>query len=300
MFKKIVVPLDGSKTAEEALECALDLARFYDGELSLIRVCDVPIQMIETSGVAYYDLEDTLQKAARAYLEAVSKKQSAAPKISTKVLTGHTVDQILESAETYQADLIVLSSHGKSGVERWVLGTVAENVTRRATCPVLLTRGGKKPELPVGKKILVPLDGSPLAEEVLPLAFAMAKRVHGELVLLRSFAHAPAHSYEYAGHDLYPDRQHLETMRQEPEIAKKYLDETVEELKTEYTGTEISQVFSTAHAPEAILEEARKQEVDLIAMTSHGLTGPGKWIFGSVAANVIQHAPCAVLMKNSR
>jgi nucleotide-binding universal stress UspA family protein len=299
VFKKIVVPLDGSKVAEQALSYAVDMVKAYNGELMLLRACDLPVGMIDYCGQAYYELQAQSQDDAERYLERVRQSLELDRPVHTRTLLGHTSDSILAATEAYQADLVVMTSHGKSGIDRWLLGSVAESFARRSTCPVLVLRRGDEYAPPLGKKILVPLDGSELAEGVLPLAMAMAKRADGEVVLLRSHAPSLLRSYEFAGHDMYPHAEDAKTGESAPVVAKEYLAEREEQLQKNFIKARVSSRFSVDYAPEAILRTAEEEKVDLIAMTSHGATGIAKWVFGSVAEKILRHADCPILLLKS-
>jgi len=299
MFKKIVVPLDGSDTAEKALVLAADLADPQDAEILLLRVSDFPIGSVEYGGLAFYNMQADCEKIAEQYLQTVKESIKSGPSVKTKLVSGHPVESLLRESKAFAADLVVMTSHGKSNLERWVMGTTAENFARRCPCPVLVTRSGKPFEVPLGKKVMVALDGSKLAEKVLPIAAAMVKRAQGELILFRSNSQQSKLSFEYATHDIYPPASDVQFRKKSLELAQEYLEKTAEAVRKEYSGFQVSTAFSELPAAEAILNEAEQQGVDLLAMTSHGATGPGKWFFGSDAERVLRHATRPILIVRS-
>lgn len=299
MFKKIIVPLDGSKTAEKALTVAKDFALAYQAEIMLLRVSDFPIGSVEYGGLAYYNMQADCEKIAKQYLQKVKDSIGTEFKVQTKLVSGHPVEALLVATKAAEPDLVVMTSHGKSNLERWVMGATVENFARRCPCPVLVTRTGKKLDMPLGKKVMVALDGSKLAEKVLPLAAAIAGRAKGELVLFRSHSHHLSPSYEYAGHDVHPNPKDVELRRQAPKMAQEYLDTMASNLRTEHPDIQVTTAFSELPAADAILKEADEQGIDLLAMTSHGSTGPGKWFFGSDAERVLRHAAHPVLVYRS-
>lgn len=298
MFKRILVPLDESKLAEEALPFAADLIDESEGEFLLARVCDLPSGAMVLGSDIYNKLLRGWKDNAENYLERMCGSLDSQRPIHKKVLTGHAIEELLAQEGKFGADLILMTTHGESGLERWFLGSVAEGLARRAECPVLIIRSGGNLKPPLGKKIVVPLDGSAFAEQVLPLAVSMAQRTQGELVLVR--AHQDSASYEFMSHDLYPDREDAKNRRTGEQIAQQYLEDTQSALKELYPKLAVSTKLSRAEAAGAILEEGESSGADLIAMTSHGATGPGKWIFGSVAEKLLRHSDCPVLVVKSR
>ncbi|HEV2236171.1 MAG TPA: universal stress protein, partial [Ktedonobacterales bacterium] len=198
MFKRILVPLDGSARAESAIPVAARLARAAGGSVVLIEVANVhleygPYRDPDTARPITFDRD---YEDAATYLTALSKgTHLAGIPTETRVPTGHVAETILAEARAEQADVIVITSHGRTGFARWVLGSVARTVVRQAPIPVLLLReAGSKP-VPslfegIGRlRVLVPLDGSPSAETALgpaaELAHALAGSEGAALHLLR-------------------------------------------------------------------------------------------------------------------
>jgi nucleotide-binding universal stress UspA family protein len=296
MTKKLVVPLDGSKIAEKALDAAVYLARAYQTKLLLVQVCALPVTMVEAMGPNYYQLREDCLKSSERYLTETAEKLNLGDQVEVKVVEGHPTDLLLDVCDEFQADMVIMTSHGRSGIDRWFLGSVTENFARRSVCPVLVLRGDKKVSVPLGHKILIPLDGSTLAEGILPAAQQLAKEANGELVLLRS--HHGTTSYEFASHDVYPGHESREGGVDGAQLAEKYLSETAQKISEE-TGLKVSHNLTDNYPPEGILKGAQECEADLIAMTSHGATGLAKWIFGSVAEKVLRHADRPVLILKS-
>ncbi len=297
MFQKIVVPLDGSKEAEHALDVALYFAKLYDAELLLIQVSDLPITMAESMGQKYLELREQLRQESIAYLKRLEAKLQLRDKVQTRVVEGHPVERLLEVCKEFSADLVVMTSHGRSGFERWLLGSVTESFARRSPAPVLILRGSNPVHLPLGKKILVTLDGSTTAEAILPVATSLAEQAQGELVLFHSYHDGVSNSFEFADHELYPPKEGERGLDEVADIARTYLDKKVETLKS--SSVKAVGKSSKSYPAEAILEMAEAEDVDLIALTSHGATGLTKWIFGSVAEKILRHADRPILIKNS-
>ncbi|HWV25261.1 MAG TPA: universal stress protein [Thermomicrobiales bacterium] len=145
LYKRIIVPLDGSDLAEEALGQAKELARSIGSPIHLVRVVDTyRAQAIPASGMAidYSMLAELAEEEiedAKSYMKAkIDELQGEGLSVTGEVLHGPIAQQIVDAAEP--GDVIVMSSHGRTGIKRWFLGSVAEEVMRRATCPVLLHR----------------------------------------------------------------------------------------------------------------------------------------------------------------
>ena len=144
MHKRILVPLDGSTLAERALPHALDIARYSDGALHLVRVALAQIYVASKGGADLYPHEVLQQdrEEAETYLEAIrSECQVKGAAATAEVLAGAVAESIVDYARDNQIDLIVMSTHGRSGLSRWVYGSVAEKVLRGAHCPTLIVRG---------------------------------------------------------------------------------------------------------------------------------------------------------------
>lgn len=140
MFKKILVPLDGSSFAEEALPYARELAACDNAEIILARV-DEPYEPPPGSFVAATAIPEVVQLAAGEYLEQiVSRLQLAGLRVSSAVLDGKVHEALLKFAKSEGVDLIVMSTHGRTGLSRLLMGSVAEQVVHGAHCPVLLVR----------------------------------------------------------------------------------------------------------------------------------------------------------------
>jgi len=154
MFKRILVPLDGSQFSEGALEQAQMLAECAGGQIELLRVAVHPSNYVYVAdAAALADLYDSDRAHCEDYLKSVAARVAGqtSVQVTTAVLEGVVADAVLDYAEDTDADLIVMSTHGRSGMERWLLGSVAEKVVRGAKMPVMLVRP-KMPEKPAEKK----------------------------------------------------------------------------------------------------------------------------------------------------
>jgi nucleotide-binding universal stress UspA family protein len=154
MYRKILVPLDGSTLSELALPHAEALAQHFDSEVILTRVCQpvaMPVEFYPAmAGVAYdyhLDLQAQVEKEVKEYLEDWQKKlQWAKVKCRYLELEGFVPEAILMAAEKEAVDLIVMSTHGRSGLSRWVYGSVAAKILQAAPCPIFLVRAQNQPK----------------------------------------------------------------------------------------------------------------------------------------------------------
>jgi nucleotide-binding universal stress UspA family protein len=291
----IVVPLDGSRLSERALAPAKALARFTETELHCVRVALASqiIVFADMGGAVLYPDQALTEgrRESEAYLEAVRAAETAEDfAVRTEVRMGDVPGEVVDAARDARAQFIVMSSHGYSGVRRWLLGSVAETVLHAAPCPVWVVRAATPP-----RHMLIPLDGSPLAEEVLEPALAVARCFDTRVTLFRAVP-------ELHGHDL----ARLEGM--EPGLGRRYVD-NLAQAATDYLervalslGGEPARVRTkVGYGPpaEAILDHSERNAVDLVAMTTHGLTGLRRWVYGSVMQKVLDQLPVSMLVARS-
>jgi nucleotide-binding universal stress UspA family protein len=270
----LLVPLDGSRLAEAALPYALGLAGATGARVLLLHVApDALLPLPKT-----LDLEATARAARRA---AAGAPQGIA--VETSVGCGDPALVIADVAAVRRVSLIVMTTHGRSGLGRRLYGSVAEGVLRRAPVPVLLVPGTYEQTWPDGRprRILVPLDGSAYAEEALALAAQLGRATGAELRLLR-VVELPLHhygaGYVAVGFDptsrLVGAREHLQTV--------------AERLRA--GGLEVTVRADAGEPGQVIGEHARVTGTDLVVMATHGHTGLARLALGSVAAATLQRA----------
>lgn len=302
MTNAIIVPLDGSRLAEQALPCATMLAQGLPAELVLFRAVSLPDEvktaLIDTD--LDWDVRQlSLADEAKAYLDQVAGGLGEwGLRVSTAVRPGPAAETILDYVKEMNIQKIVMATHGYSGISRWVHGSIAERVVQLADVPVLLVRvqeevGGVSHKPMSCRRILVPLDGSPLAEQVLPQAAAIARAIGAELVLLRVLTLLT--SLTYSGEWYMPLDSVIETARQE---ARLYLDRVAEDLTAQ--GIKVSVAVQAGGVANAIIEYADANEIDLIAMSTHGRTGLARWALGSVADRVLRAGVNPLLLVRPR
>ncbi len=296
MYRKILVPLDGSPAAEHVLPLARTLAGGLSAAVELISVIDL-VELAHNVSAAENIFLDTLAedetRRRREYLAEVAKSFSGAA-VHRRVEKGKAENAIIEAAAVGEDTLIAMATHGRSGLNRWLLGSVAEKILRGTSNPLLLVRASANapgPEHGPLKSIVVPLDGSPLAETVLPSVVDLAKKLDLEVTLLRVF-HIPYGIYDGGG----SYGADLERVVAGIEAAvRQYLEEKRAALET--AGLERVVIASKqGMSADEIIEFGRTSPNILIAMCSHGRSGLKRWVLGSVAETVARHAANPVLI----
>ncbi len=196
---------------------------------------------------------------------------------------------LVTKARKEEVDLIVMSTHGYSGIARWVMGSVAERVLRRAPCPVLVVRT----DSPI-KRMMITLDGSELSERALAPALEIAGALKADVRLLRAVHEADTSRDQMS---FLEDLEHglgEQMLRKVYEEAKAYLGRLAKEHTTE--DLSIQTLVVVEPAAESILEMAEVHKVDLIAMATHGHTGVRRWVYGSVTEKVLRGGCCSMLI----
>ena len=300
-FRSILVPLDGSALAEKALAAALQLARAMAGRadatsvrLILLRVVG-PVALVAADPMLYDELMRMGVDEAQAYLKTVVETVDAGPvQVEVQAVSGAPADAIVHYAEEHGVDLIVMSSHGRTGSSRWVYGSVAEKVLHHAPCATVIIRAHVAVAMFQNRKILVPLDGSPLAERALEPALVIADAMQSDVTLLRV---APGR--ETLPQSTSPSGEDLGVVRdiaaaQERAEAEAYLQRIYGARANRHLFFDV--VTTVGDIADAIVSYADERHVDLIVMSSHGRSGIGRWLHGSVAEKVLRGADCATLI----
>ena len=294
MFRRILVPLDGSQVAEQVLPYVRYLAGKLKIPVDLLGVVDLVGMTSSIRAPDAQKLDTFIAEGVRrkeVYLEKMGKTL-AGVSVSQIVRKGKPEEVVIEQAASDGATLIAIASHGRSGIDRWLLGSVAEKVLRGTTNPLLLVRAttGEKGEGEnTIKRVIVPLDGSALAENVLPHVTALSKEMAFETVLLRAYNLKQVIS---ADEDYIPDWDVLEAEARGEAIS--YLDGKVRELKSQGL-IQVSARASEKEAAQGIIDAATEPN-SLIAMCTHGRSGIKRWVLGSVTEKVIRHSNCPVLV----
>ena len=293
MYKRILVPLDGSDLSAGVLPYIRWLGPALKVPVELLHVND-PDRLARSAPSMQHG--DYLKKVAASFPQFAGVKCS--------VVAGNPAQVIIDSASAMPETLIAMATHGYSGAIRWLLGSVAEKVFQAATSDLLLVR----PEAPDQsgavrlEKLLVALDGSEAAEKVLAVVSEMADQFDLEILLV----HVTKHFYAGPPEAILPvfgAVPNLKELWEQDKIqGNKYLSEKEARLRAQgiaHLSTRLLEGGVDGAAGE-IVDLAQKIPGSLIAMTSHGHTGIGRWLVGSVTRRVVQHSRRPVLVVRSQ
>ncbi len=296
MFKRILVPLDGSRLSERAIGPAFRIAEQDGSELILMQAPVYNVALAPaaaTYGAVDIDfLNETTARAersAREYLGRIAEARTNAA-VATRLLVveGDPAGAILDSARAESADLIVMSTHGLSGLARWMLGSVTERVLGHAPCPVLVIRHDR----PIGQS-LITLDGSPLAERAVRPGVEVARALGTPATLLRVLREVP--TGDLARLDEAERGLGRRLVDERLAAAEAYVKEQAAAQGTS-GGRPIAAAVRQGPVAEAILGFADAEGVDLIAMATHGRTGLTRWVYDSITEKLLRSASANMLI----
>lgn len=287
MYERILVPIDGSKLSETALPYAEELVRVLNPEVVLVSVCKPTESQYHHMHQLYIDKTAELMKSRI--------KERTIAKVTTTVLLGEPAEEIVNHAQKSGISLIIMVSHGSSGIMHRAMGSVTNNVLRATTIPVLLIKVTEPyleaPREHLLDRILLPLDGSEAGEAAVPYIKELTNRLESEVILL-GVVPSGQHVRTIGGLDyiLYPD-QHVELTKAE---AKEYLDKVCHRLVSD-KGTVGAEV-RVGNVTQEIIKFAEEANIRLIAISAHGRSGVRRWVFGSNAHKILHASKAPVLL----
>jgi nucleotide-binding universal stress UspA family protein len=297
MYGKMLVPLDGSSMAEMAVPYAVEIASGAGSELILMSVS----QLHEDESHRLYrtylgDVEAQVrsQLQARGARESTVVRMTEGATVHIEVGRGRPAERLLTYARTNNVTLIVMASRGRSGPGQWPLGNIAAKVLRAAGVPVLLVRNstpdtGREPNRLI-KKILLPLDGSELGESAMFHASALAILLGAEMVL---FHVLEPDSTVGNPEGIVAPAPIPEQGERRKRLAEEYLEGVACKLRDR--ALTVSTAVTRGQAADEIVEYAESNRIDLVAMATHGRSGIGRWVFGSVTDKVLHAGDMPVL-----
>jgi nucleotide-binding universal stress UspA family protein len=302
MYRTILVPLDGSAFGEHALPLALRIAGQAGATLRLVHV-PVAIAYRDNELAADLDLETRVKARENAYLEEVSARLGKVCGIRRVIalLDGPIADTVYEQSLSADVDLVVMTTHGRGPLSRFWLGSVADKLMRRLPQPLLLVRPAETPpdlaHPPAVHHVLIPLDGTELAEDILDPALELGRLLQADFTLLRAIEPVIVPDVHRGGNAVSGlDPALLQALHSE---AQTYLARMAERLRARSVRVQ-TRVITNCWAAAAILEEAGAQAMHLIALATHGRSGLARLLLGSVADKVVRGASVPVLLRCSR
>jgi nucleotide-binding universal stress UspA family protein len=282
VYSKVLVALDGSKLAEQILP----IVRW------LVKPSAIPVELFT---VADPDARTPFWPAEvdEKYLKKIAGEYFTGSQVTCTLVTGEPAAAILDRAQDDNGCLIAMATHGVSGLRRWLLGSIASRMVQTAVNALLLIRP-EEDSAPTHdcRELFVPLDGSPLAELVLPHVAALARTMNIKVRLIQVFS-LPKSAFVVA--DGMFDQGPTVFREARRKEAEEYLSAKVEELRANGVESVTANAFEGDAASE-IVDMARAARDNLIVMSSHGRSGVTRWALGSVAERVIQHSGDPVLL----
>jgi nucleotide-binding universal stress UspA family protein len=270
MLERILVPLDGSPRAEAILAHLRQLLLRKDSEVFLVRVIEPPLSLNARESAGLLEERRT---EAKGYLQALKARlEDAGARVDARMGEGYPAEAILEAAKAVGASLIAMSSHGRSGIDRWAFGSVTEKVLRASDVPLLVVRffaAGSGEAAPY-RRILVPIDGSDHSLQVVQPAGELAALFGADVVLV---------------HVVDPESPSAPM----PQIER--AQGILREL-----GVKAEVEVRQGDPATEILSVATQRSVDLIALASHGRTGMSRWVLGSVAEKLLRTSSLPTLV----
>jgi len=273
-----MAPLDGSPAAEAALPWAVHLAKRFNGSLRLVGVHAPPTVMLdgETLVGSVVPDESVRRKEEDYFADVQDRLKDAGVPVSAELLDGSVVSSLAEYAHRLKPAWVVMLSHGRGAVARFFLGETASEFVRSSPCPVLLVHPTGEPADPAAapdvRRVLIPLDGSELAEKMLGPATEFARAVGADVTLLTALAAVP-----------------------NPKEGARYLEERADRVRG--AGLTVG-VRTVEHggAADAIVLEAAAKPGTVVALTTHGRGGLSKLVWGSVTDDVVRRTSAPALV----
>jgi nucleotide-binding universal stress UspA family protein len=294
MFKHILTPVDGSTLSECALPHAVTLSQAFDARVTLLRV----VERNRTSGLsrAIDPLHWQIRKAeARAYLEELASRfEEAGLQPEEALLEGDAAEHIVAFARNHDVDLIVMSTHGQSGLSGWNVSSVVQKVILGMHIPVMIVRAymcATSEMKPLQyQRLMVPLDGSPRAECILPLATTLA-RLHECPLLLAHVVAKPE-----VARRTPPTAEEMELVDQLTERNRQAGAQYLEQLKSQLPSEVETRLLISDNAAVTLHELVKQENIDLMLLSAHGYSGEARWPYGSIALNFIVYGTTPLLI----
>lgn len=283
MYKKMLVLLDGSKLAEVVFTYAQELSARLNIALELLHICTPQEAEQLPMRQAYMDhMAEILQSKAAEIRSNIGATEGTHIPAHGKVLVGYPAEEIINYAEKNNIDLIMLSTHGRSGIRMWHIGNVAHKVIHAAKVPIWLVPAELREEIIYDKlatkTMVIPLDGSELSEEVIPHAINIAKQRGARSGIVLIYVEKP---YGQEGYG----KSWVEHLEAERLSMKKYLDDKVQQFGKE--GIAARAEILIGEPASTIINFVKENPAQLIAMTTHGRVGISRMIFDDLAENIL-------------
>jgi nucleotide-binding universal stress UspA family protein len=293
VLEKVIVPMDGSSTAEVALPYAEEFAARTGAELILLFVKEANDYRSENILQAYLDnLAQKAKEKAQEKAKAITEDQAGGDlDVKTQILTGKPAEEIINFAENQKGSRIIMATHGQSGIgTRWALGSVANKVVRGSSRPITLIRALQdRPEFHIKgtlRKILATVDGTPEGEASLPYVKDIAQKLKAEVEFLHVMGKELV-TYKMIEVPISEERK---------KAAKEYLEKLVNDFKKSGIAASYAIEETRGDIAAEIVEYTQKHYIDLVIMAAQGHTGFKYWGIGSVTNKVINEGNAPVMV----
>lgn len=295
MFEHILLPLDGSSLAERVLPHAVSLAGAFNSRLTLLRVIYKSSDE-EQNNIVNPMAWQMRKSEAEAYLKSVQSRLTDVDiKSEIKIVEGNPPQQICDFAQNEAADLIILSSHGSSGVSAWNINSTVQKVLLRAYMPVMIIRAYKEDYGSLTglqyERLLLPLDGSKRAECILPLAKSICREQNSKVFMTHiieepNLPRQTPVSDEII--DLVDDLREINI-----DEAKKYLNQ----IKDYFSPGNVETIIESSKKPSIAMHNIiDREQIDLVILSAHGHSGESRWPYGKIALNFIVYGTTPIII----
>jgi nucleotide-binding universal stress UspA family protein len=294
MLDHILVPLDGSYLAECVLPHTVALAQAFDARVTLLQVLARTQAADRTQAIDPLDWHIRKAEAGSYLDEVVARLQKAKLRAEKAIVEGQVAERIMEFARNQEASLIILSSHGRSGLSGWNVSSVVQKIVLRACMPTMIVRAYQSVTNDLKglryRRMLVPLDCSQRAECVLPLATTLA-RFHKSQLLLTHVVRRP----EMVRRAL-PTQEEIELVNRLTEHNRLEANRYLKQLQSRLPSDVHLCLPVDDNAAATLHEMVEQENVDLVVLSAHGHSGGTKWPYGSVTLNFIAYGTTPLLI----
>ncbi len=308
MYSKVIVPLDGSELSEQALPYAQLVARSLSAPIELVQAFDIlsPGLLGPRHQRAVEQLQRGAQERALASLDPVRQRlEAAGHAVGVATQRGAAADTIVAQASADPTALVVMCTHGRGGISRWVMGSVTDKVLHTMPNPMLIVRatvtGPAAPEASL-RSVVVPLDGSALSELALPHAVSVAAALSARITVLRVTPtpgyyrqQLTAATLEMGAIPNFDPASPEELTAEDAESAAMYLADVSNRMAIDHAHGVVAEHVAHDNIAQSIIEQANVQP-SLVVMTTHGRSGVGRMVMGSITDRVIRYSNTPVLV----
>jgi len=298
MFKRILLPLDRSALAECVLPHSIAVARAFASEVTLLHVMDTPREARWRR--AMDPLNWQIHKSeAKTYLHELDLRLQAAGLLTeTQILEGFAAEQIIGFSDTHEPQLIILSSHGQSGLSDWGVSSVVQKITLRARTSVMIVRAAQPIAPDVTslryQRILVPMDGTQRVESILPIAATLA-RAHDAHIVFAHIVEKPSMPRRTP-----PSREDVELADQLVERNQAEAIQYLDQLRSRMTGKVEARVLVSDHLAKTLHELIEQEKTDLVLLSAHGRSNRTRGLDGDVVSHLMAYGTTPLVIMQDR